>query len=247
MTDSHYDETGAHAAGWAAVVDEAAEPVPALPKRLWMAFFQPGDLFRGLAARPVWFAAALLGTFMVALSIALIPTELFLDAALSQMSPEDAAAARDLPAWLFKVSSVIGGPLFLLAMLFVGSAVTYVIFVVIRGDRATYRLHLSVLAHGTLIGAVGALATTPLRIASGNVQETLSLADLVGFLPIPDGFFLALLNAMDLFGIWGTLIAGFGLSIVGNRPKWGGTVAVMMVLLVVYASITAAFQTAFGG
>ena len=246
MTDSHYDETGAHAAGGAAVGDGVAEPVPALPKRLWMVFFQPGDLFRGLAVRPVWFVTALLGAFMVALSFALIPTELFVDAALSQMSPEEAAAARDLPAWLFKVSSVLGGP-FLLAMLFVVSAVTYVIFVVIRGDRATYRHHLSVLAHGTLIGAVGALATTPLKIASGNVQETLSLADLVGFLPIPDGFFLALLNAMDLFGIWGTLIAGFGLSIVGNRPRWGGTVAVMMVLLVVFASIVAAFQTAFGG
>ena len=150
-------------------------------------------------------------------------------------------AARDVVRGAETISMVT------LAILFVVSAVTYVIFVVIRGDRATYRHHLSVLAHGTLIGAVGALATTPLKIASGNVQDALSLADPVGFLPIPDGFFLALLNAMDLFGIWGTLIAGFGLSIVGNRPRWGGTVAVMMVLLVVFASIVAAFQTAFGG
>ncbi|MCE2398852.1 MAG: YIP1 family protein [Gemmatimonadetes bacterium] len=246
MTDSHYDGTGAHAAGGAAVDDGVAEPVPVLPKRLWMVFFQPGDLFRGLAARPVWFVTALLGAFMVALSIVLLPTDLFVDAALSQMSPEAAAAARDVPAWLFKAQGVIAGP-FMLAMLFVVSAVTYVIFVVIRGDRTTYRHHLSVMAHGVLIGAVGALATTPLKIASGNVQETLSLADLVGFLPIPDGFLLALLNAMELFGIWGALIAGFGLSIVGNRPKWGGTAAVMLVLVVVFASIAAALQTAFGG
>ena len=229
--------------------DGGAEPVPVLPKRLWMVFFQPGDLFRGLATHPVpvWFVTALLGAVMVALSIVLIPTELFLDAAPSQMSPEGAAASGDVSPWLFKLSTVIGGPLVVLVMLFVLSAVTYVTFVVLRGDRATYRHHLSVLAHSALIGAVGALATTPLKIASGDVQETLSLADLVGFLPIPDGFFLALLNAMELFGIWGALIAGFGLSIVGNRPRWGGTVAVMMVLLVVFASIGAWLQTAFGG
>lgn len=226
--------------------DVVAEPVPTLPKRLWMVFFQPGDLFRELATRPVWFVTALLGAFMVALSIVLIPADLFADAALSQMSPEGTAASRDVPAWLFKAQGVIAGP-FMLAMLFVMSAVTYVIFVVIRGDRADYRHHLSVLAHSALIGAVGALATTPLRIASGDVRETLSLADLVGFLPIPDGFFLALLNAMELFGIWGALIAGFGLSIVGNRPRWGGTAAVMMVLLVAFAAIGAALQTAFGG
>lgn len=246
MTDSHYDEMAAHAAGGAAVGDEVAEPVPALPKRLWMVYFQPGDLFRGLAAHPVWFVTALLGAFIVTLAIVLIPTELFLDAAISQMSPEEAAAVRDLPPWLFKIQGVIAGP-FMLAMLFIVSAVTYVIFVVIRGDRATYRHHLSVLAHGALIGAVGALATTPLRIARGDVRETLSLADLVGFLPIPDGFLLTLLNAVELFGIWGALVAGFGLSIVGNRPGWGGSVAVMMVLLLVFASIGAVLQTVFGG
>ena len=247
MTDSHYYGTGAQAAGGSATGDGAAAPVPVLAKRLWMVFFQPGDLFRRLAVRPVWFATALLGAFMVALSIVLIPTELFVDAALSQMSPEEAATAREVPAWLFKVPGVVAGPLMVLVMLFVVSGVTYLTFVAFRGDRATYRHHLSVLAHGVLVGAVGALATTPLKIASGNVQESLSLADLVGFLPIPDGFLLSLLNAMELFGIWGALIAGFGLSIVGGRPQWGGTVAVMMVLLVVFASVGAVLQTVFGG
>ena len=238
MTDSHYESpTGG----------DDGPRTPPLHKRVLMVFVQPGELFRALSATPVWFVTALLGAVVAALSMSLIPAEVFADAVAANMRPEDAAAIRGAVAPWAKWMSVVTGALFMLAMPVVVSGVTYGIFVFIRGDRSTYGQHLSVMAHGGLIWAAGSLAETPLRIAGSNIEERLSLADLLGFLPLPDGFLLALLDNLGLFGIWGAMVAALGLSIVGDRRGWGGTAAVIITLLVIVATATAWLQQAFGG
>ena len=124
------------------------------------------------------------------------------------------------------------GTVFLLILPVILSVLSYVIFVFIRGDRSTFKQHLCVMSHAGVISALGALATVPLRTV--NAQDTLSLGDLTPFL---DGYVSAVLNGVDLFVLWATIVAGLGLSLIDPRRRWAPTAAVLVVILLLTAMI----------
>jgi len=218
---------------------DAGEPPPRPPffKRLWMILFQPADLFRALADNPAWFPMAAFGAAIAGVAMILTPADAFHEIAAAQMPPEPSAAVPGTPM-VFKWGAVVFSSAAMLLSPVILSLVTYVIFVFMRGDRATLRQHRCVLAHAGVISAFGALLVTPLRARNLDAQEVLALGDLVPFL---DGFLLKVLNGMDLFGIWTSVVAGLGLSLLDERRGWASTAAVLVGLLAVMAVVGALF------
>ncbi len=217
---------------------EDPPPRPNFFTRLWMVFAQPADLFRALAANPAWFPVAAFSGLVIGVSMAVVPAEAFYETATANMPPEQAAEMRDLPLALIKWPWVGGimvlgpiGPVIL-------SLVSYVIFVFMRGDRATFKQHLCVMAHAGIITAVGSLLVTPIRIATMNVQESLAVSDLTPFL---DGYLYNVLNLLDLFALWATVVAGLGLSVIDPRRRWAPTAAVLVLIFLVLVMVVAVF------
>ena len=217
---------------------EEPPPRPSFFNRLWMVFAQPGDLFRALAANPAWFPMAAFGAAVTGVSMAVIPAEAFYEAMAANMPPEQLAEMRDVPLAWIKWPWVILGAGFVLVLPVIFSLVSYVIFVFMRGDRATFRQHLCVMAHAGVITAFGALLVMPIRIGTMNVQEVLAVGDLVPFL---EGYVFNVLNLLDLFALWATMVAGLGLAVIDPRRRWGTTAAVLVLIFLVLAMVGALF------
>jgi len=215
---------------------EEPPPRPAFPKRLWMVLVRPGDLFDALAANPAWFPMAAFTAAVVGVALALTPAELYYEVAAAGASPERMGDLGELPTIWYKIPAVVGGTGVMLVLPVVMSLVTYLIFVFMRGDRATFRQHLCVMSHAGVISAFGALLMTPLRIRNRNFQEALTLGDFVPFL---DGFPFDVLDRMDLFAIWASAVAGLGLSLLDERRRWWPTAAVLVGMVAALAVVQA--------
>jgi len=227
-----------YASQWAAAAGETP-PRPAFLKRLWMVLVRPEELFMALAANPAWFPVAAFTAVVVGISLALTPAEVFYGVVAEQAtSPEQLGALQEAPMIWYKLPAVVFGAGAMIVLPVILSLVTSVLFIFMRGDRATFRQHLCVISHTGVILALGALVLTPLRIRSLNIQETLAVAD---FFPFLDGFLYNVLNGLDLFGLWGCVVAGLGLSLLDERRRWGPTAAVLVAILVIVAVVGAFF------
>ena len=232
--NGEYDTRHARAAD----VAEELPPRPAFFKRLWMVFVQPGDLFGQLALNPAWYPMAAFVAIVAALSMWFLPAEAFEALILARIPPDQAAEMPDLPANFIRLSTI--GGIAVVSFLFplVLSLITYVTFVFIRGDDATFKQHLCVMSHVGVITAFGSLFMMPLRMRSLDIEQILSVGTFFPFLP--DGFLLNMLTRLDLFAVWATVVAGLGLSVI-SRKSWGSTASILVGLLVVVAIIQAFF------
>lgn len=214
---------------------EEPPPRPAFFKRLWMVFVQPGDLFRLLALNPAWFPAAAFVAVVAGISMWLTPAEAF----TANIPAEQAAQMPDIPPEIIRLMGVGAVTGFTLVFPVILSLISYVLFVFIRSDRATFKQHLSVMSHAGIITAFGAIFTLPLRMRSGDLAHSLSVGTFFPFLP--EGYLHSVLLGLDLFSMWATVIAGLGLSVIDPRRNWGPTAAVLVGLAVVAAMIGAMF------
>lgn len=232
MNDS-YDSEYAAAAG-------KPPPRPPFFKRLWMVLVKPDELFTALAANPAWFPMAAFTAVVVGVAMAVTPAEVFYGAAAARASPEQVGDQQAVSMMWYKVPGIVFGAGAMLLLPLILGLVTWVLFVFMRGDRATFRQHLCVISHTGVISALGALLLTPLRIRSLNIEETLSVGS---FFPFLDGFLYNVLNGLDLFALWSCVVAGLGLSLLDERRRWGPTAAVLVAIVVVLAVIRAFFAS----
>ncbi len=216
-------------------------PLSPLPSRLLQLFFSPGALFQGLRERPVWGLVLLLGAVMVAVSVALIPVDLWI-----QMMREQAVdRGQDLPAGfggagpLFRAFSILGGVVGWLVMAFVLAGILFVIFAFLLGDEGRYTQYLSVVSHALFISAVGALLTVPLKIAQGDPTLTLSVGTFAAFLE--EGYLFRVLKLLDLFGLWGYGVMAVGVSKIDPRRSLGSSMVVLFGLALVMALVFGIF------
>ena len=229
-----YDTQYAQAAG----VAEEPPPRPAFVKRLWMVFVQPGDLFGQLALNPAWYPMAAFVAIVVGLSLWFLPAEAFEAVMQARIPPDQAAGMPQISPEVIRWTGVGGIAVITFLFPLVLSLISYVIFVFIRGDEATFKQHLCVMSHVGVITAVGSLFMMPLRMRSLDIEQILSVGTFFPFLP--DGFLLNMLTGIDLFALWGSVVAGLGLSVI-SRKSWGSTASILVALLVVVAIIRAFF------
>lgn len=234
MNDAHFDP-GAPAG---ASTSDEPPPRPAFFRRLWMVFVQPGELFAALVQNPAWFPVAALVALVVGGSLWLLPMEAF-DSILANVPADQREQMPELPPAFFRVMTTGGATVVAFLFPVFISLVTYVIFVFIRGDRATYRQHLCVNAHTGVIAALGALFTLPLRMRNLDIEQRLSVGSFFGFLP--DGYVSDVLAGLDLFSLWSCIVAGIGLAAIDPRRSARSTAIILAGILLAFAMISALF------
>lgn len=222
----------------------AAPPLPSLPVRLFKVFFSPGELFEALRFKPVWFGALAVGALLVAVSMAIIPMELWEGMLREQAMEQSMRTGQPVPdnfgatSNIVRVFSIIGPliTIFIWAFLFTG-IVTF-LFAFIMGDEGTYKQYLSVVSHGMFIGAVGGLLITPLRIIEQDIQLTLSLGTFFAF---GEGYFSRAMRMMDLFQLWASAVMAIGVTKIYPRRSLKSALVVFFGLAVLVALLFGLF------
>ncbi|MDQ3524871.1 MAG: YIP1 family protein [Chloroflexota bacterium] len=228
------------------VSPEAAQPTAerSLPRRILDTFVAPGELFASFGERPPWFGVLAISTLAVVAALALLPTELFVAQMREAMQARPDAPRMDVEAMggFARISGIIGAGF----SQFVGSAIVAgvltLIFRMLMGGSGTFRQHLAVASHSSLIPALGALVTLPIQIARGDMGTRLSLALLAPFLD-SDSFVYKILQGLEIFTLWWIAVVALGVAVVGRRTSWGTAAATLFGIYLVILMVTAALTS----
>lgn len=223
--------------------DDGGPRTPFL-RRVFLVFTAPGTLGDHLKERPVWWDVAFLGIALVVAANWLIPPEVWQEFMRTQAlaAGQDPGATSDLPVTAVRVGTLVGAPLAWLVFLFLSSGVMAFVFAFLLGDSGRYGQYLSATAHASVIGALGALLVTPLKIAQRDPQLTLSVGTFFQGV-MGDGFLLAFLRGLDLFGLWAWVAMAVIYSRFDEERSAGSAVALVMGVFLAFILVVAYFQT----
>jgi hypothetical protein len=193
-----------------------------------------------LRESPRWFGPVVLGAGILLLASLLIPVEMMVEAARIQQIRAGNEAPENMGRMVevMRTVSLVATPVFWFVWTFFLTGVVTVVFAFLFGDEGTFRQYLAVVAHAGFVGAVGALLTTPLRIQAQDLYLTLSVGTFAQAF-MAEGYWLRVLQALDLFGIWTYGLIALGASVLDKRRRWLGAFVTMMVFGVAIAMLVA--------
>lgn len=224
--------------------DTASEPgpmLPSLPTRLVWAFVSPGRLMERLAEKPLWGAALLTSAFVVALSVALIPIDIFMETQRQAMidAGRDPGAMGDGAVQFMRVFIPASTVLSTIIFSFIFAGLYTVVFAFVLGDEGSYKQYLAALSHAWFIAAFIGLLLTPLKIMNGDAQLTLNLGLFMPFLP--DGYIQNVFRLLDIAQIWSTLVLAQGAHAIDPRRSFGSAAAILLTITVLFIAVLARF------
>jgi len=212
-------------------------PIPSLPKRLLDAIVSPGRMATAVAENPRWLGAMLVCAGLLALSIAVLPWDLFAEMQ-RRVLLESGRPAPEIPENMrtaLRIGSIVGGGVAFLILSFVGAAISTFIYAFVLGDEGTYRQYLAVGVHAAIIPTLVSLLLAPLRIAAGDPQLTVNLATFMPFLA--DGYLLGVLRALDFSQIWSAVVVAHGIHAIDRRRSVASAARIQLSILFVQASV----------
>ena len=192
--------------------------------RVIQTFFSPGRVMRDLSREPKTIGVLLLGGVLVGLANAAIPAEIWEQLVRSQLSAVGEEVPSDLatPVAIARWGASIGGMIFWPILGVLVASIYSLVFLAGLGYEGRYSQYLSVTAHALMIGAVGAVALTPLRILTEDVQLTLTVG---AFVPIlEEGLLARFLGCLDLLNLWVAALIGLGASIIDGKRHAGASI-----------------------
>jgi hypothetical protein len=221
----------------------AQEPYAgSFPRRVVDTFFSPIALFRRFGARPPWWDVMLLSVVLAIGSMALIPGEVWVSTMEEAMRQNGQEVPPNMdPASMARMQQGIGmvaGAVLSWVFLAVQAGVMVLLFSVILGGNATFRQYVGVVAHASLIGAVGSLAALPITLQTGVMSTGITLGALAGGMD-HDSFAYQFLNAWNVFLIWQLVVTGLGASALNRRVSAGTAIGVLLGLYAVVAVVIA--------
>lgn len=221
----------------------ADEPRPgSVLQRIVDTFFSPGALFRRFGARPPWVDVMILSVALGALAFALIPLDVWVattEEAMRRQGGNAPAMDPEQVAGMQRVFGLIGAVIMPWIMLVIQAGLMVLLFTVILGGRATFRQYVSVVAHASLIGALGTLASLPIMIQKESMQAGITLGALVGGMD-HDSFVYQFLNGFNVFYVWQFVVMGIGVAALNRKIGAGTAVGVLLGLYAVIAATVAA-------
>lgn len=219
-----------------------------LPSRVRDLFIAPGRLGDALRVQPRWFVTTLLGAAVVALSVILIPPEIWESMLREQLLssgeplPEGGVASGEAVR--------IGAAVAAFASWFLVTAISAglytVLFGFVLGDEVGYRQCIAVVGHAALITALGSLLVVPIRIARRDPQVSLSLGTFVEGVLDP-GFVLYFLQGLDLFALWAWVVTAILFSRLDRQRTVGSALAAVFGVSVALMAIFTLFRVASSG
>ncbi|MFH1764333.1 MAG: YIP1 family protein, partial [Gemmatimonadota bacterium] len=134
---------------------------------------------------------------------------------------------------------VLGGGIAFFIMAFVLAGIVTLFFSFLFGDEGRYVQYLSVVAHASVISALGALLLVPLKLSQGDPSVTLSLGTFAFF--IEDGYPLRVLRLLDLFALWSYGVMAIGVTKIDPRRGFGFALTFFFIFALVFALIFGIF------
>ena len=217
--------------------DPTPRPLPGLPRRVFAVFVSPGELFERLRSQPAWGGAVLLAVVLNLATMLLMPTELFVEqirTGIEQSGADPSDVPIEMMVTIGRYSAIAVAGLMAVVIAFAVGAIMFVMFATLLGDDGRYRQYLSVAAHALIVTSVGGLLVAPLRILQSDLEVRLSVGTFLPFLG--DGSLATFLSMLDLFGLWGVMLAALGATKIHPGRSWGSAFAVLAVFWLAFAA-----------
>jgi hypothetical protein len=230
-------------------VTEEKQPEPdagSLPKRILDTSLAPIALFNRFGTRPPWLGVLLIATVSTAVLAMLIPRELMEAGVREGLARNPPPAGTPAPSMetmvmigrvITSVSQLIFQPL--LALLTAG--ICTLVFGMLMGGGGSFRRHLAVASHASLIAPLGFVVTLFFMIQSGDATTQLSLALLAPGLET-DSFAYRVLNPLNVFTLWQLALVGVGAAAVNRRVSNLKGVSVVMGIFLLFVVAIAAVR-----
>lgn len=229
--------------------DEMNEPtatVPSLPTRLIQSFVSPGKMTATVAENPRWIGAMLVCAVLLALSVGLLPYELF-EEMQRRVLIQNGQAVQEIPEnarTIIRVVTVASAGIGFMLVAFIGAGITTFIFAFVLGDEGKYRQYLAIGVHAAVIPTTVALLLAPLRIAAGDPQLAINLGTFLVFLH--DGYIYNVCRSVDLSQLWSTLVVAMGIHAIDKRRSFASAAAIQIGIVVAIALLAGWFLTIRG-
>ena len=215
---------------------EAPQAEMSVVGRILRVFYAPSETFEAVAEQR---SAAdwLLPTALVAVVIFIstyLTSSIYVTEALEQMPAGQPSVEGTGDA--IRISGLVAAPVMTFVMLFIGAAI-YLLVGKLLGGLLGYGHCLPIVAYTSLISIIQHIVRTPLALATGTMDVQIGL-----------GMFLSeeargtfgghLLALIDPFIVWMVVVAGLGLSIVGQIERsraYAGIAAITLIFLAIGA------------
>ena len=219
---------------------EAPQAEMSVVGRIVRVFYAPSETFESVAEQRSaadWLLPTLLVAVVVFISTYLT-SSIYVAEALEQMREQTPAEQPIVEGTgdAIRISGLVAAPIMTFVMLFIGAAI-YLLVGKLLGGLLDYGQCLAIVAYTSLIAILQHIVKTPLVLATGTMDVQVGL-----------GMFLAeearksfgghLLSLIDPFVVWMVVVAGLGLSIVGQIERnlaYAGVAAITLIFLSVGA------------
>jgi hypothetical protein len=204
-------------------------------------FFSPGGLFDSLRERPAWIGAMIVVSVLVGFSLVLIPSELWVEFTRNRMieQGQEIPQGFESSGGIMRIFSVAGGIIATPIMMFILAGVVTFVFNFIFGDEGRYTQYLAVVAHASVITALGSLLLVPLKVSQGDPSLTLSLGTFA--FPLQEGYLLRVLRLLDLFALWSYGVMAVGVTRIDPRRGFAFALTFFMLFALAFALIFGSF------
>lgn len=195
--------------------------------RIWNVFFSPVSTFKAVRVNPKWVTP-----FIISLVISAVATY-FLTPVIMEESREKifdsmqerGASDEQIESTVertekFQKYSIVPSAIIVGAILtFVLAGIWLFVTNVLAGGAATYAQVLGASIYAGFIGVLGFLIKMPIILSQRTMNVHFSFATFMSEAS-QDTFLYKLLAKIDLFTVWGMLVLGIGLAVVGGlKPK----------------------------
>ena len=223
---------------------EAPQAEMSVVGRILRVFYAPSETFEAVAEqRSV--ADWLLPTIIVALAIffsTYLTSPIYVAEAMERIQEQTPAEQPNVEGTgdAIRISGLIAAPVMTFVMLFIGAAI-YLLIGKLLGGLLGYGQCLALVAYTSLIAILQHVVKTPLVLANETMNVQIGLGMFLSE-EARQSFGGHLLSFIDPFVVWMIVIAGLGLSILGQIERsraYAGVAAITLIFL----SIGAFFGT----
>ncbi len=219
---------------------EAPQAEMSVVGRILRVFYAPSETFEAVAEQR---SAAdwLVPTIIVALAIffsTYLTSPIYVAEAMEQIRGQTSAEQPNVEGTgdAIRISGLIAAPIMTFVMLFIGAAI-YLLVGKLLGGLLGYGHCLAIVAYTSLISILQHIVKTPLVLANETMDVQIGLGMFLSE-EAQKSFGGALLSLIDPFIVWMIVIAGLGLSIVGQIERsraYAGVAAVTLIFLAIGA------------
>ena len=220
---------------------EAPQAEMSVVGRMLRVFYAPSETFEAVAEQRSaadWLVPTIVVAMVVFFST-YVTSPIYVAEMMEQTQQQMSAEQSDEmegAADAILISTLVAAPIMMFVMLFIGAAI-YLLVGKLLGGLLGYGHCLALVAYTSLIAILQHIVKVPLVLAKETMNVQIGLGMFLSE-EAQKSFGGALLSSIDPFVVWMIVIAGLGLSIVGQIERsraYAGVAAITLIFLAIGA------------